>query len=218
MEKLNPALAVYSRDSFLPYWQNNVCAESIFDAFSYGPERAQAWLRYRNVSETCSGFERAVMMHGRFEGGILGNHTYQWTFTPTYMGELAIVVPVYELARLVDMLAISRHDPDVWGCCTGAGQYVGRFVDSAHDRISPVTLRVHKEPIAWLTSGEGILPLAKSFFPLMQFAHNIVAHDGDHAWEIAHRAFVNPAERFGLDVHAAEQAAFDRISFAEEAA
>jgi hypothetical protein len=61
------------------------------------------------------------------------------------------------------------------------------------------------------------LPLAKAFFPLMRFASNIVAQDGDHAWKIAHQAFIYPAERFDLDCEGAEQAAFDRISFEEAA-
>lgn len=208
----------YNRDPSLPYWLANVEASALFEAHAHLPERAQSWLRFRNVSETCVGFERAVMMRGHFEGGVLGNYTYHWTFTPTYKGDLAIVVPVLDGGRLVDFVAISRHDPDVWGCCTGAGQYVGQFVGPAHDRALPVTLRVHKEPIAWLANGDGILPLAKSFFPLLQFASNIVARDGDHAWELANQVFIYPAEHFGLDTETAEHAALDRISFEEVAA
>jgi hypothetical protein len=52
----------------------------------------------------------------------------------------------------------------------------------------------------------------------LQFAASIIAQDGYHAWEIANQAFIYPAERFGLDCEAAEQVAFDRISFDEEAA
>jgi hypothetical protein len=145
------------------------------------------------------------MMRGHFEAGSLGAHTYHWTFTPTYKGDPAIVVPVHEQGRLVDLLAIARHNFRVWGCCTGAGQYVGKFANP---------LPVHDTPYSWLMSDcDGVLPLAKSFFPLMQFASSIVAQDGNHAWEIAHQAFIYPAERFGLDCNAAEQAAFDRISF-----
>jgi hypothetical protein len=212
MENYNPASAVYLRDSSLPFWQNNVDAESIFEAFSHRPERARTWLRHRNVSETCSGFERAVMMHGHFEGGILQNYIYRWTFTPGRKGDLAIVVPVLEGGgRLVDFVAMSRHDENaIWGCCTGVGRYVGEF--------SAARVAVHKTPLAWLLSGDGVLPLAKSFFPLLQFANNIVARDGDHAWELANQAFLYPAERLGLDVECAEQAAFDRISFDEATA
>ena len=159
------------------------------------------------------------MMRGFFEGGILGNHTYHWTFTPTYVGELAIVLPVYEQGRLVDLLAISRHDHRVWGCATGNGQYVGDFSNAERkDRTLPIVLHVHDTPYSWLMSDcDGILPLAKAFFPMMQFAHSIVAQDANHAWEIAHHAFIYPAKRFGLDCNAAEQAAFDRISFDEAA-
>jgi hypothetical protein len=144
------------------------------------------------------------MMQGHFEAGSLGAHTYRWTFTPTYKGEPAIVLPVHEQGRLLDFLAIARHDYRVWGCVTGAGQYLGQF---------GAPLSVHGTPYSWLMSNcDGVLPLAKAFFPPMQFAPSIVAQDGDHAWEIAHQAFIYPAERFDLDCYAAEQVAFDRIS------
>ena len=202
-------MSFYNRDSTVPFWRSNVDVDSLFTAHAHRPERAQAWLRYRNVSESSSGFAQAAMMRGHFEGGILGQHTYHWTFTPTYKGEPAIVLPVHEQGRLVDLLAIARHDYRVWGCCTGAGQYVGKFANP---------LPVHDTPYSWLMSNcDGVLPLAKAFFPLMRFASSIVAQDGDHAWEIANETFVYPAERFGLDCNAAEQAAFDRISFEEAA-
>ncbi|WP_143029630.1 hypothetical protein [Bradyrhizobium brasilense] len=203
------------RDHTLPYWRNNVDAESIFEGFSHRPERAKAWLRHRKVSETCIGFECAVMMNGHFEGGVLSDHTYHWTFTPGRKGDHAIVVPVYEQGRLVDMLAISRHDHRVWGCVTGAGQYVGNFTDASRtDRTQPAVVHVHDTPYSWFMSGcEGILPLAKAFFPLMQLASSIVAQGYEHAWQIANEAFIYPAERLGLDCEAAELAAFDRISF-----
>jgi hypothetical protein len=199
----------YNRDDSLPYWLANIDVDSLFIAHAHNPDRAKAWLKFREVSEPTI-LERAAMMRGHFELGLLGGHTYHWTFTPTYAGEPAIVLPVYEACRLVDFLAISRHDPhNIWGCCTGAGQHVGRFADP---------LQVHDTPYSWLLGDcDGVLPLAKAFFPLMQFASNIVAQDGGHAWEIAHQAFIYPAERFGLDCAAAEQAAFDRISFEEPA-
>jgi hypothetical protein len=212
-------MTFYHRDPSVPFWRSNVDVDLLFENHSHRPERAKAWLRYRDVSETCCGFEQAVMMRGHFEGGILSNHTYHWTFTPTSKGKPAIVLPVYEQGRLVDFLAIARHDYRVWGCCTGAGQYVGDFSNATReDRTLPIILHVHDTPYSWLMSNcDGILPLAKAFFPLMQFAQNIVAQDGDHAWEIAHQAFIYPAERFGMDCNAAEQAAFDRISFEEAA-
>src|SRR5258708_22013765 len=92
---------VYQRDSSVPFWRA-VDVETLFENHSHRPDKAQAWLRYRNVSESCSAFQRAVMMRGHFEGGILGNHTYHWTFTPTHSGDLAIVLPVYEDFLLVD--------------------------------------------------------------------------------------------------------------------
>jgi hypothetical protein len=207
MENYNPALAVYSRDSSLPYWQNNVATESVFDAFSYGPERAQAWLRYRNVSETSIGFQQAVMMRGHFEGGILGNHTYHWTFTPGRRGDLAIIVPVQN-----DFVAMSRHDHTIWGCITGHGQYAGSTATGRKNNESP--LRVYKTPINWLRANcEGILPLSKSFFPQLQHASCIIAEGYEHACELEELVFMAPAERLFLDCDAAEQSALKRIAF-----
>jgi len=75
----------YDRDPSLPYWLANVEANSLFENHSHRLDRAQAWLRYRDVSESCTAFGQAVLMRGHFEAGSLGAHTYQWTFTPTYL-------------------------------------------------------------------------------------------------------------------------------------
>jgi hypothetical protein len=202
----------YNRDSTVPFWRSNVDVDALFENHSHRPERAQAWLRYRNVSETCLGFEQAVMMHGHFEGGILGYHTYHWTFTPGRRGDLAIVLPVYEDYRLVDMLAISRHDRSIWGCVTGAGHFVGST--AVHRKTLNSPLRVYKTPINWLLANcEGILPLSKSFFPLLQHASIIIAEGYEHAWEISELAFMAPAERLFLDCDSAERAALSKITF-----
>jgi hypothetical protein len=205
-------MSFYDRDPTVPFWRSNVDVDSLFTAHAHRPERAQAWLRYRDVSESCTTFGQAVMMRGHFEGGFLGLHTYHWTFTPTYDGELAIVLPVYEDCRLVDLLAISRHDHSVWGCLTGAGQYVGST--AAHRKNSNCPLRLYKTPINWLLANcDGSLPLSKSFFPLLQQASSIIAEGFEHAWEISELAFMAPAERLFLDCDAAEQAALNKISF-----
>jgi hypothetical protein len=202
----------YHRDPTVPFWRANVDVDALFENHSHRPERAQAWLRYRDVSESCTAFGQAVMMRGHFEGGILGNHTYRWTFTPTFEGEPAIVLPVHERGRLVDLLAIARHDHSVWGCCTGAGQYIGST--AVHRKSLNGPLRVYKTPINWLLANcEGILPLSKAFFPLLQHAPSIIAEGYEHAWEISELAFMAPAERLFLDCDAAEQAALNKISF-----
>jgi hypothetical protein len=204
----------YHRDPSVPFWRSNTDVEQLFDAHAHAPERAQAWLRFRDVSEQAT-FEKAVLMRGRFELGLLGYHTYTWSFTPTHEGERAIVLPVYEDCRMVDLLAMSRHDPhNVWGCTTGAGQHIG---SGTRERTSPV--RVYRTPITWLLANcEGVLPLSKSFFPLLQSAPSIIAEDAEHSWKIAELAFMAPAVRLGFDCEAAEQAAFDRIGFDEVAA
>lgn len=197
----SPKANVYLRDSSLPYWQNNVCADSMLNTFSHGPERAQAWLRYRNVSESCIGFQRAIMMNGHFEGGILSDHTYSWTFTPGRRGDRAIVVPVKG-----DFVAMSRHDHNVWGCTTGRSLYLGR--------LSP-RLRVHRTLAGWLANdSDGIVPLSKLFLPQLRNATKLLAEDDEHAWELAEQVFISPAVEFGRDSMEAEQAAYEHIEVA----
>jgi hypothetical protein len=196
-------MTFYHRDSSVPYWRSNTDIESLFAAHSHRPERAQAWLRHRQVSEVCFGFERAVTMRGHFEGGILGNHTYNGTFTPGHRGDLAIVIPVFNEYRLADLVAMSRHDHTVWGCVTGSGQYVG-------DITTP--LRVHRTPADWLANDcDGIVPLSKASFPFLQNAPKLIAADDDHAWDLAYQIFINPAAKFGADQVAAEELAYERI-------
>ncbi len=174
----------YHRDPTVPYWRSNTDMDALLEDHAIR-----------------QGY--AVLMRGHFEAGILPDHTYQWTFTPNDHDEPAIVFPVYEKHRLVDLLTISQHDHRIWGCVTGAGQYVGNFSS---------VLQVHDTPDSWL-AGDGVLPLAKAFFPLMQFASSIVARNAEHAEIIANEAFIYHAERFGFDIAAAEQTASERISF-----
>src|ERR1700730_2863611 len=179
----------YHRDPSVPFWRANVDVDSLFAAHAHRPERAQAWLKYRGIL-----IPSAVMMRGKFELGILNNHTYHWTFTPTHTGGLAIVLPVYDRAELVDFVAISRHDHSVWGCTTGAGQYIGSTTSHRKNNDSP--LRVYKTPINWLLANcEGILPLSKSFYPHLQYAYCIVAEGYEQARELSELVFMAPAER-----------------------
>jgi hypothetical protein len=195
--------ATYHRDPTVPFWRFNVDADALFEAHAHRPDRAQAWLRYRNVCETCLGFRSVTMMRGHFEGGVLGNHLYHWTFTPIHSGDPAIVMPVFHDHRLIDFVAVSRHDHRVWGCCTGTGQYLG-------DIKTP--LRVHRAPANWLACDcDGILPLSKTFMPLLRNAPSIIAEDDEHAWELAYRVFVDPAAEFGANQGDAEELAYTRI-------
>jgi hypothetical protein len=200
-------MSFYDRDPTVPFWRSNIDVDSLFAAHAHRPQRAEAWLKFRDVS-----VPDAVMMRGRFELGLLGDHTYHWTFTPTYAGGLAIVLPVYERHRLVDLLAISRHDHSTWGCCTGAGQFIGSTTLHRKKHDSP--LRVYRSPINWLLANrEGVLPLSKSFFPLLRSAATIIAEGYEHACEIEELTFMAPTERLGLDCDAAEQAALKQIAF-----
>jgi hypothetical protein len=142
-------------------------------------------------------------MNGHFELGILGEHNFHWTFTPGRRGDLAIVIPVFNECRLADFVAVSRHDHEIWGACVGTGQYLGAIV-------SP--LRVHRTPAGWLANDcDGVLPLAKAFFPLLQNAPKLIAEDDDHAWDLAYRVFIDPAAKFGADQSEAEELAYERI-------
>jgi hypothetical protein len=192
------------RDPTLPFWRSNVDADLLFSAHGHRAERAQAWLRHRSVAETCWGFREAIMMRGRFELGILSNCTYHWTFTPGCRGDLAITVPVHDDCRIVDVVAMSRHDHTVWGCTTGAGQRLGR--------INFLPLRVHRTLANWFANDcDGVLPLSKLFLPLLGHAPAIIAEDDDHAWELAYRIFIDPAAAFGGDQQEAEETAYRRI-------
>jgi hypothetical protein len=51
-------------------------------------------------------------MHGHFEGGVLCNHTFCWTFTPGHKGDSGIVVPVYDGGRLIDFVGWLANDCD----------------------------------------------------------------------------------------------------------
>lgn len=206
-------MSFYSRDESLPFWRSNVDVDLLFAAHAHRSERAQAWLQFHTEH---AALDQAVMMRGHFELGLLGDHTFHWTFTPTFTGDLAIVLPVYEQGKLVDLLAISRHDHTVWGCCTGAGQYIGSTALRRKNTSSP--LRVYKTPITWLLADcEGVLPLAKAFFPLLQHATSIIAEGYEHACELSELVFMAPAERLCLDCDAAEQASLNKIGFEVEA-
>jgi hypothetical protein len=194
----------YHRDPTVPYWRSNTDIDSLFTAHTHRPERAQAWLRHRQVSQSCFGFERAIMMKGHFEGGILGDHCYSYTFTPGRRGDLAIALPVFNEYRLADIVAVSRHDHTVWGCVTAAGQCLGT--------LGPSPLRVYRSPADWLANDcDGIVPLSKAFFPLLQSAPKLIAEDDDHAWDLAYLVFINPAAKFGADQSRAEELAYERI-------
>ena len=200
------SLAVYHRDATVPYWRSNIDVDQLFTAHAHRPDRAQAWLRFRKVSESCSGFERAAMMQGHFEGAILGNHTFHWTFTPGRKGGLALALPVLNDCRLIDVVAMSRYDHTVWGAVIGTGLYLG-------DITTP--LRVHRSPANWLANDcDGVLPLSKAFLPALRNAPRIIAEDDDHAWELAYRVFIDPAAAFGADQREAEEQAYEQIEVA----
>ncbi len=190
----------------MPYWRSNVDAQELFEKHAHSPKLARNWFRHHKIPFNCPALGQAVTMRGMFALGYLPDHSFTWTFTPG-VGGRAVVLPVYENYRLVDLLAISRDSPDVWGCVTGTALSAGA--------TSHLPLRVYRTPLSWLHGKcKGVLPLANKFFPLLQASPEIVADNDDHAWKLAERVFVNPAISVGADGDAAEDEAFSRISLA----
>jgi hypothetical protein len=84
-----------------------------------------------------------------------------YIFHPNDDGEPTLVVPVFDGCGLIDIVAI---DGNVYGAVTGAASYLGTLTSQC---------RVHRTPTDWLAGDDGILPLAKSFYPLMRLAESI---------------------------------------------
>jgi hypothetical protein len=140
-------------------------------------------------------------MRGTFKPNPSSRYCYDYIFEPNDDGLATVVVPVFDQHGIIDVLAVGAY---IWGCINGAGSYVGN--------LSPV-LNLHRTPATWLASDSGVLPLARSFFPLARIADRIVARDSEHAEQIAQFAFITPALDFGLDVAVAERAAREKITF-----
>ena len=140
-----------------------------------------------------------VKMTGTFRPAKLDNYCYDFVFVPGE-GDLVQVIPVFA-QTLIDIVAF---DGDRWGAVTGQGTHLGTITNP---------LVVHDTPDSWIEGDIGVLPLAKSFFKTIGLADSIVARNAEHAEQIAELAFISPAIAFGLDVNAAKQIAFDKISF-----
>jgi hypothetical protein len=139
-----------------------------------------------------------VQMRGKFQAAKLDDYCYDFIFLPTEDGNLTHVIPVFKGCSIIDIVAVCS---DCWGAVTGQGTHLGTLADP---------LRVYDTPDSWLAGEDGVLPLAKSFFKSVHLANSIVARNAE---QIAELAFFEPAERFGLDVSAAQQAVLDKISF-----
>jgi len=196
--------SVFNFDLNVPYWKSRVDLITLFEQHAHRPEKAAAWLEYHG----CTNIQfvaNCALMRGIFNLGILTSNTYTWTFTPG-IGDTAVVLPVVQEGRLADLVAISRHNQQIWGCVTGYGSFIGRTF--------PPPLRVHRHARSWIAENcNGVLPLSKSFLPRLQAAPSIIADDYEHAQLLAHRGFIDPAADFGNDEIAAAQRALDSISF-----
>ena len=74
-----------------------------------------------------------------------------YVFEPNDDGEPTLVIPVFDSAGIIDLVAISG---DVWGATTCRAAYLGTLSDP---------LRIHKTPASWLAGDDGVLVLSKSF-------------------------------------------------------
>ena len=137
-------------ESSLPYWRNT---DDIYEFYRTGARRHDDGL---------------VKMRGTFRAALLNEFTYDNIFVPTDDGEPTFVIPVFEGCRVIDIVAIGNN---VWGCVTGAGQYIGTLANP---------LRAYRSPRSWLEGDIGILILAKSFYETL-FAESVIAEDAARA-------------------------------------
>jgi hypothetical protein len=101
-------MSFYDRDPTVPFWRSNVDVDSLFTAHAQRPDRAQAWLKFRDASEPT-----AVMMRGHFE---LGNRPTRYHFRElAQRGKLGINEPEnrrhwFDAERLKRIIAISMGE------------------------------------------------------------------------------------------------------------
>jgi hypothetical protein len=141
---------------------------------AHRPDQAQAWLRFRDVSVSDAVMMRSLRTRIAWRPHLpldLYADTCRWT---------AIVLPANERGRLVDLLAIARHNDRICNRCWPICWQVCRSSVCQRD----ATQLAHGQLRRNLAARRGI-------FPLLQFASDIGAQDSDHAWEIAHQAFIS---------------------------
>src|SRR6266851_9852144 len=149
-------MTFYNRDPSVPYWRANVDVDALFENHAHRLERAQAWLRWRYVSESSAEFRQVVMMRGRFEFGLLGYHTYCWSLrqhmpvnSPSYFLSTKIIGSSTYWRYFATTTASGAALP-VRASSSAAPQFIGSTAVHRSSLNSP--LRVYKTPITWLAA------------------------------------------------------------------
>src|SRR5436305_14416162 len=106
-------------DPVVPFWGADAdLTELYLEHARHGPELDQVldtlWLNADAIAPA------AAAMRGTCRGAALLDHCYWRTFTPGGGDCLALVVPVHEDGRMVDMVACGDFDRG-WGAVTGRG-------------------------------------------------------------------------------------------------
>jgi hypothetical protein len=177
-------------DPALPYWKANADASQLLSRHGYRTTRVDAWIERilcpRDEDDHIFGL--FTEMRGRFTPGVFCSRTHQFTFTPDSRGpHNAMVMAVRKGDVVVDLIGIWKGDDSIWGCVTGYGTMLGVLVPD-----SPT--RVYKTLRQWLLYGcDGVMPLAKSAFPDLSVASQLIAEDLDHMDELSYRVFFSPA-------------------------
>jgi hypothetical protein len=172
------------------------------------PPRTDACLAYLGSEpDEVRAFGPIVQMRGHFTLGMLNSRTHDFIFTPSGVGRgRAIVMPVYQNAEMVDLLAVSRRDATVWGTVTGRGLFIGNIEANA-------PMYVYRNAWRWLVWGcRGVLPLDKAACVKLQSASQLITESVAHAFDLADQVWINPALYEGVGtIDAAEEQAATRI-------
>lgn len=189
---------VFELDPACPYWQSDFDAGELLEKYKLGCGGFSDWLDRESGDSWYSDEPRGALvyaMRGHFEPLIWPDRCHQYTFTPGAGGTLALVIPVVEDGRVIDLVAMAAHHEWIWACVTGRGTVTGNETEGE-------PLRIYKTAWQWLLwDCDGVLPLDKSVYPglaeidFSRSADNrvLLAEGLDHADELIYRVYAKPA-------------------------
>lgn len=185
-------------DSECPYWRSDIDAGELLEQYKLGCGGFSDWLDRAADNDWYSTEPNGVTvyaMRGKFAALIWPDRAHSFTFTPGAGDTLALVAPVIEDGRIIDLVAMAAHDEWIWGCVTGRGKITGNETEGE-------PLRVYKSAFQWLLwDCDGVLPLSKSVYQTLADvdfsspANNrlLLAEGLDHADELVYRVYSKPA-------------------------
>ena len=135
----------FEHDPTVPFWRSDVDVAELYRTHAFDSPRVDSWLAHMGCElDEVRAFGPIAEMRGRFMPGILNDRTHHYTFTPDGLGRgRAVVIPIIMNEEMVDLLAVSKHDENVWGTVTGRGIFAGRIVADA-------PLNVYRNAWRWL--------------------------------------------------------------------